>query len=400
MRRSLVAATAGLSASCLVLAACAGGGAGGGAEATGPIHLGQIASLTGNYTPLGKNDKYGAAQAVQEINASGGLLDGRKLKITVKDDKTQPDQALIAYNDLVSSGVVAVVGSSFSNSSLAVTPRTDRKQVLYMSTAASDEQVTPVHDYVFMTPPTAGVVAEQLLRYFQAQGLRKMAVAVNTDQAFAKTGWQKMKSKAAAHGVTFVQKETFETSTTNFSSVLTHVRNSGAQGLMVWATGSPAVIVTKQFTAAGLEMPLVMSHAEASTLYTEPAGKAANGVIVATSLGVVGPYLPESKVKKVTLEMAETFQKNHGYYPPQFGFDGYNAVKLIAAAIEKAGSTDPPAIQQAMEQVSLVTPEGKYSYGPDDHAGLGVEDVAIAVVKDGDFHLTDWSKQQLAKTFG
>ncbi|MGH3504079.1 MAG: ABC transporter substrate-binding protein [Nocardioidaceae bacterium] len=394
MRRSVTLAGA-VSVALLTLTACGGSGS---ADGSGSIEIGQIASLTGNYTPLGTNDKLGAAQAVKEINDSGGLLDGRSLKVVVKDDKTEPDQAVIAFNDLASSGVVAVVGSSFSNSSLAVIPQADRQKIPYVSTAAADEQVEPIHDYTFMTPPTAGAVAEQLLRYFKSQGMTKMAVAYDTDQAFAQTGWKKMQEKAGQYGISFVQEETFETSSTNFSSVFTHIRGSGAQGLMVWATGSPAVILTKQFASAGLDMPLVMSHAEASTLYTKPAGQAANGVIVPSSLGVVGPQLPDSKIKTAAVKMAKPFTKANGYYPPQFALDGYNAVKIIAAAIEKAGSADPEKIQDAMENLSLETPEGQYNYSPSNHAGLVVDDVAITTVQKGDFVLTDWSKKQLSQT--
>lgn len=397
-----VTLTALAAAAGLVLAACGGGGgssgSSGGGGGSGPIVIGQIASLTGNYTPLGTNDKLGAQQAVDEINKAGGLLGGRKLQIQLQDDKTQPDQAVIAFNDLVGKNVVAVVGSSFSNSSLAVIPNAERQQVPYVSTAAADEQVEPVRSYAFMTPPTAGVVAEQLLRYFQAKGMTKMAVAYDTKSAFAQTGWKKMHALAGKYGIDFVDQETFETTTTNFAPQLTHVAGSGAQGLMVWATGAPGVIMTKQFAQAHLGMPLVFSHAEASTLWSKPSGDAANGVIVATSLAVVGPHLPDSKVKDVTLAMAQPFQQANGYYPPQFAFDGYVAVKLIAAAIKKANSTDRTAIQKALNNLTLLTPEGQYTYSSSDHAGLKVDDVAIAQFTGGEFVPTDWSQQQLNKT--
>ncbi len=402
MRRR-VPLTAMAGALMLALTACGGsgdsGGSGGsGGSSTEPIVLGQIASLTGNYTPLGTNDKLGAAQAVAEINDGGGVLGGRKLEIKVADDKTQPDQAVIAFNDLASQDVVAFVGSSFSNSSLAVIPNAERQQIPYISTAAADEQVEPVSSYAFMTPPTAGAVAEQLLRYFQAQGMTNMAVAYDTKSAFAQTGWNKMKSMAGKYGITFVDEETFETTTTNFAPQLTHVGSSGANGLMVWATGAPAVIITKQFATANLGMPLVMSHAEASTLYTDPSGPAANGVIVASSLAVVGPHLPDSDVKNAALAMAEPFQQANGYYPPQFAFDGYGAVKLIAAAIEKAKSADPADIQKALNDLTLLTPEGEYTFSDQDHAGLTVDDVAVNVVTDGQFVPTDWSQQELQKS--
>lgn len=391
--RSVVTAFAGVLT--LSLAACGGGSGGSGGDSSQPVQLGQIASLTGNYTPLGTNDQLGAAQAVQEINDSGGVLGGRRLQIQVEDDKTQPDQAVIAFNDLVSKDVVAVVGSSFSNSSLAVIPQAERQQIPYISTAAADEQVEPVSSFAFMTPPTAGVVAEQLLRYFQAQGMTRMAVAYDTKSAFAVTGWKKMSALADKYGITFVDEETFETTTTNFAPQLTHVAGSGADGLMVWATGAPGVIITTQFATANLGIPLALSHAEASTLWSQPAGAAANGVIVATSLAVVGPHLPDSDIKDAALAMADPFQKANGYYPPQFAFDGYVAVKMIAAAIEKAGSTDPGAIQKALDELTLTTPEGEYRFSSDDHSGLGVDDVAVTVVTNGEFVPTDWSLQQL-----
>jgi len=391
--RSVVTAFAGVLT--LSLAACGGGSGGSGGDSSQPVQLGQIASLTGNYTPLGTNDQLGAAQAVQEINDSGGVLGGRRLQIQVEDDKTQPDQAVIAFNDLVSKDVVAVVGSSFSNSSLAVIPQAERQQIPYISTAAADEQVEPVSSFAFMTPPTAGVVAEQLLRYFQAQGMTRMAVAYDTKSAFAVTGWKKMSALADKYGITFVDEETFETTTTNFAPQLTHVAGSGADGLMVWATGAPGVIITTQFATANLGIPLALSHAEASTLWSQPAGAAANGVIVATSLAVVGPHLPDSDIKDAALAMADPFQKANGYYPPQFAFDGYVAVKMIAAAIEKAGSTDPGAIQKALDELTLTTPEGEYRFSSDDHSGLDVDDVAVTVVSNGEFVPTDWSLQQL-----
>lgn len=383
-------------ATALVLAAC--GGSGGSGSDSGPIKLGAILSLTGNYTPLGSQDKLGAEQAVKEINDAGGLLGGRKLQLIVKDDKTQPDQSVIAFNDVAAQGVAAVVGSSFSNSGLATIPVAERGKVPYVSTAAADEQVQPVRRYAFMTPPTAGVVSERLLQYFQAQKMTRMAVAYDTKSAFAQTGWKSMQAKAGQYGVQFVAQEQFETTTADFSPVLTHVRGAGAQGLVVWATGAPAVTFTKQFAEAGLRMPLVMSHAEASSLWSEPSGAAAEGVVVASSLAVVGPDLPDSKVKDAIQAMAQPFQQANGHYPPQFAFDGYSAVKLIAEAIRKAGSADRDKLRDALETTTLLTPEGEYRYTADDHAGLRVDDVSINVVKDGKFVPTDWARQQLAKT--
>ncbi|MFG1672419.1 ABC transporter substrate-binding protein [Streptomyces sp. Y7] len=371
------------------------GDSSGGSSDDGPIKIGQIASLTGNYTPLGQNNKLGAQLAVDQINAAGGVL-GRKLKITVKNDESDPQQAIAAFNSLATEGAAAFIGTPFSNAALAVQPLAKQRKIPYVSPAAADQQVEPPSPYVYMTPPTAGVVGEQLLKYFKASGMTKMAVAYDTKSSFATTGWDKMKAKAAEYGIDFVATETFTTTQTDFTAVLQHVRGSGAKGLMVWATGAPAVILTKQYAAASMgDMKLVFSHAESSSLFIEPAGAAAEGIIVASSLGTIGNDLPDSELKDSVVKMVEPFEKANGDYPPGFAFDSYCAVQLIAAAIQKADSTDPEKIAAALDELTLLTPQGTYKYTPSDHAGLGPDQVAINTVTNGKIVPTDWTKQQL-----
>ena len=110
-----------LASSVLVLLAAACGGSPPASSSDGsPILIGQVASLTGPYQTLGLNDKLGAQQAVDEINKAGGV-NGHPLRIvSVEDDQTKADQAIIAFNNLISAGSVAIVGSSFSNASLAI----------------------------------------------------------------------------------------------------------------------------------------------------------------------------------------------------------------------------------------------------------------------------------------
>lgn len=367
-----------------------------GDDASRPIVIGQIAELTGPYTSLGTDARLGAEQAVAEINAAGGLLNGRKLELIVKDNKTQPGQAVIAFNELNDAGAAAIVGPVYSNAALAVLAQVNRLKLPMISTAASDEQVNPITPYMFIDSPLGSVVARQLLRYFQASKITKIAIAYASDQSFGKDGMTDMTRMAPEYGVQIAATESFATNTTNFSPVLTHVRESGAQALMVWASGPPAVILTKQFADAGMNMQLVMTHAQATTLYTKPAGPAAAGVIVAASLGVVSRHLPDSAVKSTAGAMAAKFESANKYFPSQFAFAGYSAVKLIAAAITKAGSTDRAEIRRALESSNLLTPLGVYKYSDKDHAGLTSDDIVIAQISaSGDMVPTPWSAAQL-----
>jgi branched-chain amino acid transport system substrate-binding protein len=381
-----------LAALSLVAAACGDDTA---TSSDEPITIGQIVSLTGNYSPLGSENKKSVELAVEKVNRDGGVL-GRKLEVVVKDDKSQPDQSVLAFNDLRGDDVSAVIGSPFSNSALATIPSVDRAEIPYLSLTPADEQVKPLHPYVFVVPALSSLYAERILQYLEATGVSTVAVAHDTRSSYAVAGYNGMKDKAAEYGVKIAVSEEFQTDATEFGALFGHVRSAAPQALVVWATGAPAVALTKQYASAGLNIPLVMTGAQASKLFLDPVGPAAEGVTVASSIGVVGDHLPAGKQKDAIEELTSSFSEKYGYAPPQFAQDGYSAVKLLVAAIEKAGSTEPEQIRDALESLTLVTPNGDYHYSKDNHAGLGPEFIAINTVTQGAFKPTEWSSEQLA----
>jgi branched-chain amino acid transport system substrate-binding protein len=289
-----------------------------------------------------------------------------------------------------------VIGSPFSNSALATIPQVDREKIPYVSLTPADEQVNPVHPYVFVVPATSATYADRILQYYQAQGYTKVAVAHDSRSSYANAGTKGMKSKAAQYGVTIVADEEFQTTTTEFSAVLNHVKTSGAQALTVWATGPPAVAFAKQYATAGIKIPLMFTGAQASTLWLKPTGPAAEGVFVSSSIAVVGDALPAGEQKTAIEELSKPFTTQYGYPPPQFAADGYTGVKLLAAAITKANSDDQAKIQAAFEGLTLTTPNGTYKYSATDHAGLTSDYISINVVKGGKFEPTEWAKGKLA----
>jgi branched-chain amino acid transport system substrate-binding protein len=385
-----------LSALVLLLAVTAcGGESGGGSDSDdGPIRVGMILSLTGNYTPLGTENKKSIELAVEQLNAAGGVL-GRKIELTLKDDKSAPDQAVLAFNEL-KGDVDAVIGSPFSNSALAVLSLVDREKIPYLSLTPADEQVNPVHPYVFVVPATSATYAERMLQYFKGVGQTKVAVAYDTKSSYAVAGFKGMQAKAADHGVTLVATEEFQTTATEFSAVFNKVKASGAQAFTVWATGPPAVALTKQYATAGAGIPLVLTGAQASKLFLEPAGPAAEGVTVSSAIGVAGPALPDGPLKAAITKFSSAFTDKYGYPPPQFALDGYSAVQLLTAALEKAKSSDKAKVQAALEGLTLVTANGNYRYSKTDHSGLKPDFISINKVTGGAFVPTDWAKSQFA----
>ncbi|MEV0822960.1 ABC transporter substrate-binding protein [Nonomuraea rubra] len=380
----------------LVTTACGGGGGGGSSGQADPIKVGLIVSLTGNYTPLGSEDKKAVELAVEQVNAQGGLL-GRKVELVTRDDKTAPDQGIVAYNQ-IKGEIDALIGPVFSNSALAVEPLAQRDKMPYLSLAPAQEQVEPIKSYIFVTPALSSMYAERYLQYIQAEGIKTIAVAWDSKSAYSVSGHESMVELAPKYGVTIAVDEPYETTTSDFSPMFTHVRDSKAEALVFWGSGAPGVTAAKQYVASGLETPLFLTASQASKLWLEPMGAQAEGMTVQSAIGVVGEHLPEGKQKQVIDQMAGPYQQKHGYPPPQFAQDGYSASLLLFEAIRKANSTDKTKIQQALETMDLITPNGRFRYSATDHSGLSPEFISVNTVKNGQFVPTQWAKEQLTKT--
>ena len=99
--------------------------------------------------------------------------------------------------------------------------------------------------------------------------------------------------------------------------------------------------------------------------------------------------------KQIIEQMAAPFRAKYGYAPPQFAQDGYSACLLLFEAIRTAGSVDRTKIQQALEHMTLVTPNGKFQYSPTDHSGLSADYISVNVVKNGELVPTDWARDEL-----
>jgi branched-chain amino acid transport system substrate-binding protein len=364
-----------------------------------PILIGQIASLTGN-NPGGLDNEQGAALAAGEINAAGGLLNHRPIEIMVEDDQTRPEGAVAAWDRLMLRHPAAVVGTSYSNASLAVIPLAEKLGVPYVSTGAADDQVEPIRSYVFMTPLSGRLVAEQLLRYLEHEHVTRLAVIYDSSSQFARTAWSRQHSMLASHGIELTAELPINVDTKDFRTVLSAADASGAQAIMAWVTGPPAGGLLTDYGSLSRRLPLFLSHGAASPALFKAVGPAGEGVTVAAALGAVDSQLPPSPVRQAAVGMHEAYLARFGKEPSQFAIDGYVAVKLLAAAIAQAQNDQPSAIQQALAGLALITPQGEYRFSKDNHSGLRPDDVAITVIRDGRFTLTDWSRDHLTARYG
>jgi branched-chain amino acid transport system substrate-binding protein len=128
-----------------------------------------------------------------------------------------------------------------------------------------------------------------------------------------------------------------------------------------------------------------MTAAEASSLYVQPSGAAAEGVFVEASMGVLGQSLPASnKYKKLVDDFAGPFQQANNAYPPQFAWDGMIATNLLIDAITRKGATSEQ-IREGLDSIDLDTPQGHYQFTPQKHSGMPDSASMMSVIKAGQF---------------
>jgi branched-chain amino acid transport system substrate-binding protein len=366
------------------------------AQSSGPIKIGMVTSLTGNYAPLGTNDKLAAQQIVDGVNAKNGI-NGRKIELNIVDDGSDPNQSVIQFNKVIGDGVVAVLGPPQSTADLALKPIANDKKMPTISLGAADEQVVPVTPYMWMTAPLSSQVAKTCVDFIKSQGKAKLAMLTDTKNAYAVSGHDATRKILDQAGVQLVADESFETSQTNFAPQFAKITDAKPDFLLVWATGAPPVVITKAWADLKSGIPLMMTAAEASTLYAQPAGAAAEGVFVQASMGVIGQALPASnKFKKLIDDFAGPFQQANNYYPPQFAWDGMVATSFLVDAITRKGATSEQ-IKDGLDSIDLDTPQGHYTFTPQKHAGMPDSTNLMSVIKDGQFVPAGLSPDVLAK---
>ena len=354
------------------------------AQSSGPIKIGMVTSLTGNYAPLGTNDKLAVTQVMDALNSKGGIS-GRKIDLEVVDDGSDPNQSVIQFNKVIADGAVAVLGPPQSTADLAIKPVANDKKMPTVSLGAADEQVVPVTPYMWMTAPLSSQVAKTCVDFIKSQGKTKLAMLYDTKNAYAVSGHDSTKKILDQAGIQLVDDETFETSQTNFAPQFAKITDAKPDFLLVWATGAPPVVITKAWADLKSGIPLMMTAAEASSLYANPSGPAAEGVFVQATMGVLGQSLPASnKFKKQIDDFAGPFQQANNTYPPQFAWDGMNAASFLVDAITRKGATSDQ-IKDGLDSIDLDTPQGHYTFTPQKHYGMPDSANVMSVIKDGQF---------------
>jgi branched-chain amino acid transport system substrate-binding protein len=360
----------------LALAVCLVSTAMGPVAAADTIKIGFNAPLTGFAASDGKSSTEGAKLAVNQINEAGGVL-GKKLELVIYDDQAKPAQSIPIANKLIGRDKVVVgISGSYSGATRSAAGVFQENKVPYISAYAIHPDITRAGDYVFRTSFLGQVQGKAGAKLIGDTMGKKKVVIITLQNDFGKSLAAGFKEMAAKYGITIINEYQYSIKDRQFGSIVAKVKADKPEAIYASGYYFTAGPLVSQLRAAGIQAPVIGQEGYDSQKFIEIAGKAAEGVIITTSLD------RDSKVEE-TADFIKAFEKQAGFKVDMVAASGHTAVMVAAKGIEQAGSTNPEAIRDAIAAVELKVSTGTVKFNA---LGEVMKAVQVQVVRDGNWH--------------
>ena len=351
------------------------------------IKVGAILAVTGGASFLGGPEARTLEMMVEEINANGGV-NGNKLELIIKDSGGNPEKAISFAKQLIEEDkVFAIIGPSTSGETMKIKNIAEEAQMILLSCAAAEVIVNPVAKYVFKTPQKDSDAVKKIYGTMKDLGISKIAVLTG-NTGFGNAGKGQLESLAPEFGIEILASEVYDKKATDLSAVVAKLMaNKDIQAVVNWSIVPAQGILAKNMRQAGWDVPLFQSHGFGNIKYVEAGGAAAEGIIFPAGRLLVAYSLPDDNPQKTLLVKYKVDYETK--YPEDkvstFGGHAYDALTILVAGIEQAG-TDKEKVRDAIENLKeLPGTAGIFNFSPEDHNGLGLDAFEMLTVKDGKF---------------
>ena len=307
------------------------------------IKIGAILALTGSYAKVGESAKRGIEIAVEEINIKGGVQ-GKKIQVIYEDDQGEPQKAVSAMRKLITvDKVPAIIGPMGSSAVLAIAPIAERDHVVALSPTASTPEITYAGDYIFRVTYSDAFEGSKMAEFsFRELRYKRIALLyINNDYGMGLK--EAFKKEFIKLGGQIVIEEAYDAKSTDFRTQLIKIKKSTSDA--VYLTGYNEMgQVLRQAKELGITVPFLSCIMAEIADIIKIAKDATEGVIY------THPAYDPEKGSEITLKFAKKFKEKYGVSPdPEAGFS-YDAMKLLALAIEREG-TAAEGIKNALYQI-------------------------------------------------
>ncbi len=313
------------------------------------VKIGHVAPTTGGIAHLGKDNENGARLAIEEINAAGLMVGGKKvtLELVTEDDAGDPKTGTAVAQKLVDAKVAAVVGHLNSGVSIPASSIYNKAGIVQISPSSTNPEYTlQGFKSTYRVVATDAQQGPALANYATKTLQAKTIAIVDDATAYGKGLADEFEKTAKANGATIVAREATNDKATDFKAILTKLKGKNPDVIMYGgmdATGGP---FAKQAKELGLKSRIVAGDGLCTDKLAELAGDAVSDVVCSEA------GLAVSRMEKGS-EFSEKYKKRFGTDIQIYAPFTYDAVHVIVDAMKRAGSTDAAKILEKMPEANL-----------------------------------------------
>ena len=322
------------------------------AGAAEPIPVGLVAALSGQSAVSGEAITRGLTVAIDEINAAGGVL-GRPLVLVRRDDESNPGKGVAAARELIyRDHVAAFFGGIDTPVSIALVPLANKEKTPFMGVWAAGTGITrngASPNFVFRVSAVDALVDERLLGYAATVAKARHPGLMLINNPWGESNHKGLDAAAKAAGLSLAGAESFEVGDADMIPQLTRLKGAGADAIILVGNAAPAAVVIRSLDRMGWSVPVISHWGISGGRFPELAGPSAEKVAFVQTYSFFKSG-PKGEQVLAALEKAYPAIKGpQDVIAPVGTANAYDAMHLLALAIAKAGSTDGPAIQAALE---------------------------------------------------
>ena len=244
------------------------------------IKIGHVAPLTGNIAHMGKDNENGARLAVEEINAKGVTIEGKKLRIELvgEDDQADPKTGTVVAQKLVDAKVNGVVGHLNSGTTIPASKIYADAGIPQISPSATNPTYTQQGFKTAMRVMANDIQQGKVLGEFAVKKLGAKTVAIIDDRTAYGQGLADEVEKAAkADGARIVAREFTKNDATDFKAILTKIKGKKPDAVFYGGMDAQAGPMAKQMKQLGIKAKFMSGDGACTPEFMKLAGDAAEG---------------------------------------------------------------------------------------------------------------------------
>ncbi|MDG4828468.1 ABC transporter substrate-binding protein [Solwaraspora sp. WMMD1047] len=392
--RRIRSTTIGVLASALLatsLAGCQFGDSADGEAVAGEIVIAADLELSGALAPVGTAYQRALELKAEQINLSGVLGD-RRVRLDVKDNRSDPSESSRNISDFTSNpSVSAVIMGSCNECAINAAKTIDERRVPAIALAPASQGATPADQrrYMFKLAPNAEDSAAALVAELRDLKIKRVAL-LHTDDAYGLEGVAAMTSQLEKANIQLRQVESVKVTDTDLGQAVASATEIRTDALILWTSAEQAMSAAENAREAEYTGRIYFDAAAAGDLFLEGARSSDNLHLLFTQTMVIDDVIATNPAKAARKQWFRDYTARYGGY---YGFSSFaaDALQLLVNAATGSATVDEPTnrdgLRDLLETSQMDGLSGPIRMTPDNHSGLMPQALTMLVSRGGRWRL-------------